>query len=75
MQVLIDGPESKVPRGQIRLNQLHLTKFKVNYPYTASTAVVRKAWAKAKIQERWQGSMWAKKLTAKKKVSFNTHIL
>lgn len=70
LQVLVDGPETKVPRGQMRLNELHLTKFKINFPYTASTRVVRKAWNAAKISEKWTESMWAKKVEAKKIVSF-----
>lgn len=68
LQVLVDGPESKVPRTQIRLNQLHLTKFRIKFPYAASTRIVRKAWNDAKINEKWTESMWAKKLEAKEKV-------
>lgn len=68
LQVLIDGPGSNVPRQQMRLNQLHLTKFRVKFPYTASTRIVRKAWKDGKINEKWADSMWAKKLEAKEKV-------
>lgn len=53
----------------MRLNQLHLTKFKISFPYTASTRVVRKAWKSNKIDEKWNESMWAKKVEAKKKVN------
>ncbi|XP_074038210.1 ribosomal protein L14 [Leptinotarsa decemlineata] len=66
-RVLVDGPESNVPRGQIRLNQLHLTKFRIKFPYTASTRVVRKAWNDSKINEKWDESVWAKKVAAKEK--------
>ncbi|KAK9728435.1 Ribosomal protein L14 [Popillia japonica] len=66
-RVLIDGPGSNVPRQQMRLNQLHLTKFRVKFPYTASTRIVRKAWKDGKINEKWADSMWAKKLEAKEK--------
>ncbi|KAL1516614.1 hypothetical protein ABEB36_000503 [Hypothenemus hampei] len=64
-RVLVDGPETNVPRGQIRLNQLHLTKFRIKHPFTASTRVVRKAWKDGKITENWQNSVWAKKVAAK----------
>lgn len=69
LQVLIDGPESQVPRSQIRLSQLHLTKFRLKFPYTGSTKVVRKAWKAAEVDEKWGKSVWAQKLEAKKKVS------
>lgn len=59
-----------MPRGQIRLNQLHLTKFKISFPFTASTRVVRSAWKKAEINKKWSESMWAKKVEAKKIVSY-----
>nr|ACY71253.1 ribosomal protein L14 [Chrysomela tremula] len=66
-RVLVDGPESGVSRSQIRLNQLHLTKFRIRFPYTASTRVVRKAWNTEKISEKWAESIWAKKVAAKEK--------
>ncbi|KAK2584009.1 hypothetical protein KPH14_006466 [Odynerus spinipes] len=66
-RVLVDGPTSKVPRGQMRLNELHLTKFRLRFPYTGSTRVVRKAWENGKIDELWKKTMWARKVEAKKK--------
>ncbi|KAJ8922145.1 hypothetical protein NQ315_004080 [Exocentrus adspersus] len=66
-RVLVDGPTSNVPRGQIRLNQLHLTKFRIKFPFTASTRVVRKAWSDAKVDEKWSESVWAKKIASKEK--------
>ncbi|CAG9761622.1 unnamed protein product [Ceutorhynchus assimilis] len=66
-RVLVDGPETKVPRTQIRINQLHLTKFKINHPFTASTRVVRKAWKDGKVLENWENSVWSKKIAAKEK--------
>ncbi|KAG5882918.1 60S ribosomal protein L14 [Gonioctena quinquepunctata] len=66
-RVLVDGPETNVPRGQIRLNQLHLTKFRIRFPYASSTRVVRKAWADGKINEKWSESVWSKKVEAKQK--------
>ncbi|RZF46147.1 hypothetical protein LSTR_LSTR013105 [Laodelphax striatellus] len=66
-KALVDGPETGVPRSQIRLNQLHLTKFRMKFPFTASTKVVRTAWKKDKIDEKWKESIWAKKVAAKKR--------
>nr|QIB02616.1 ribosomal protein L14 [Eucryptorrhynchus scrobiculatus] len=65
-RVLVDGPETNVPRGQIRLNQLHLTKFRIKYPFTASSKVVRKAWKDGKVLENFENSVWANKIAAKK---------
>ncbi|XP_066256316.1 large ribosomal subunit protein eL14 [Euwallacea similis] len=66
-RVLVDGPETNVPRSQIRLNQLHLTKFRITHPFCASTRVVRKAWKSEKVLENWENSVWAKKVAAKQK--------
>ncbi|XP_033325536.1 ribosomal protein L14 isoform X2 [Megalopta genalis] len=66
-RVLVDGPSSHVPRTGMRLNQLHLTKFRIRFPYTGSTRVVRKAWESANIDELWKQTMWARKVEAKKK--------
>ncbi|BET00069.1 ribosomal protein L14 [Nesidiocoris tenuis] len=66
-RALIDGPETGVPRHDIRLNQLHLTKFRIKFPFTAGTRVVRKAWKDSKVNEQWSQSMWARKVEAKKK--------
>ncbi|KAI5645464.1 ribosomal protein l14 domain-containing protein [Phthorimaea operculella] len=66
-RALVDGPGSGVSRQQIRLNQLHLTKFRLKYPFTAPTRVVRKAWTDAKLNEKWAESQWATKLANKEK--------
>ena len=66
-RVLVDGPASSVPRCEMRLRQLHLTKFRLRFPYTGSTRVVRKAWETANISELWKQTMWARKVEAKKK--------
>ncbi|KAF3423183.1 hypothetical protein E2986_02940 [Frieseomelitta varia] len=67
LQVLVDGPASNVPRCEMRLNELHLTKFRIRFPYTGSTRVVRKAWEAANINDLWKETMWARKVEAKKK--------
>ncbi|XP_017765340.1 PREDICTED: 60S ribosomal protein L14-like [Eufriesea mexicana] len=66
-RVLVDGPASNVPRCEMRLNELHLTKFRIRFPYTGSTRVVRKAWETANINNLWKQTMWAGKVEAKKK--------
>ncbi|CAK1556182.1 unnamed protein product [Leptosia nina] len=66
-RVLVDGPGSGVPRQKIRLNQLHLTKFRLSFPFTAPTRIVRKAWTDAKLDEKWAASQWAQKLANKEK--------
>ncbi|XP_043286791.1 60S ribosomal protein L14 [Venturia canescens] len=66
-RVLVDGPASNIPRGQMRLSDLHLTKFRLRFPHTGSTRIVRKAWEAAKVDEKWSETMWAKKVEAKKK--------
>uniref|UniRef100_A0A1B6D4V2 Large ribosomal subunit protein eL14 n=1 Tax=Clastoptera arizonana TaxID=38151 RepID=A0A1B6D4V2_9HEMI len=66
-KALIDGPETGVPRGEIRLNQLHLTKFRIKFPYNGPTRIVRSAWKLGQIDEKWAGSVWQKKVDAKNK--------
>ena len=60
-RVLIDGPCTGVARQEYRMNNLHLTKFKLNFPYTAPTRVIRKAWTEADISAKWAQTVWAKK--------------
>lgn len=72
LQVLVDGPSSNVPRCEMRLNELHLTKFRLRFPFTGSTRIVRKAWQAGNIDELWKETMWARKVEAKKKVSAST---
>ncbi|EFN65932.1 60S ribosomal protein L14, partial [Camponotus floridanus] len=67
-RVLVDGPSTGVPRCEMRLNELHLTKFRIRFPFSGSTRVVRKAWDAADINELWKQTMWARKVEAKKKV-------
>ncbi|KAF7990777.1 hypothetical protein HCN44_000582 [Aphidius gifuensis] len=64
---LIDGPESNVPRCQINLKSLHLTKFKISIPYTGSTKVIRKAWINSRVEEKWRSSLWGQKVENKNK--------
>jgi hypothetical protein len=52
----------------MRLNQLHLTKHKISFPFTGHTKAVRKAWIKNKIDEKWVAGIWAQKIEAKRQV-------
>jgi hypothetical protein len=69
LKVLIDGPISKVPRQQYPVSQLHLTKFKVQFPFTAPTRVVKKALEDFSIKEKWGQTLWAERAKAKYIVS------
>ncbi|KAL1451362.1 hypothetical protein WDU94_005747 [Cyamophila willieti] len=60
--VLVDGPETGVIRSSLRLNQLHLTKLKINFPFNARTKVVRKAWKDGEVADKWSKSLWAQKV-------------
>ncbi|KAG7209576.1 hypothetical protein KM043_015653 [Ampulex compressa] len=66
-KVLVDGPATGVARAEMRLNELHLTKFRLRFPYTSSTRTVRNAWEAADVNALWKDTMWAKKVEAKKK--------
>lgn len=68
-QVLVDGPETGVPRQKLRLSQLHLTKFKINFPFTGPTRLVRAAWKKADMDKKWAESVWAQRAANKQRVS------
>jgi len=42
---------SDVSRGEMRLDELHLTKFRLHFPFSGSSRVMRKAWDAANINE------------------------
>jgi large subunit ribosomal protein L14e len=52
-RVLVDGPESGVPRRPIHLNNVHLTRYRIKFAFTSPTRIVRKAWTDAKINEKF----------------------
>ncbi|CAH8499273.1 unnamed protein product [Dicrocoelium dendriticum] len=64
-RVLIDGPCSGVARQAISLKRLHLTKLSVQLPHGCGTASVRKVWEKNRLTEKWESTVWAKKLLRK----------
>uniref|UniRef100_A0A4D5R944 Large ribosomal subunit protein eL14 n=1 Tax=Scolopendra viridis TaxID=118503 RepID=A0A4D5R944_SCOVI len=65
-RALVDGPCSNVSRQPISFKRLHLTKFRIKFPHSASTRVVRNAWMKADVTKEWNETSWAKKLAAAK---------
>lgn len=67
---MVDGPVTGVPRQQYRLDDLHLTKFRLKFPYHAPTRVVRKAWKGAKLSQQFKHTEWAKKGKAIRRVSY-----
>lgn len=72
LQVLIDGPLSGVPRQAYPVNHLFLTKFRVKFPYTAPTRIVRKALTEFNLKEKWSSTQWAERAKAKRAVSTKT---
>ncbi|KAH8301273.1 hypothetical protein KR018_010135, partial [Drosophila ironensis] len=60
-RVLVDGPLTGVPRQEYRLNNLHLTKYRIKFPYTAPTRIVRKAWTESDLKAQWKVSPWSVK--------------
>ena len=65
--VLVDGPCTGVTRKAMSLKRLHLTKFKLNFPYGARSAVIKKQWEKDEINKLWAESTWAKKIANREK--------
>ncbi|KAH8327703.1 hypothetical protein KR074_010967, partial [Drosophila pseudoananassae] len=60
-RVLVDGPLTGVPRQEYRLSNLHLTKYRIKFPYTAPTRIVRKAWTESDLKAQWKVSPWSVK--------------
>lgn len=59
--MLVDGPLTGVPRQEYRLNNLHLTKYRIKFPFTAPTRIVRKAWVDSDLKAQWKVSPWSVK--------------
>ncbi|XP_052894565.1 60S ribosomal protein L14 [Anopheles moucheti] len=64
-RVLIDGPTNGVPRQQYAVNHLHLTKFRVRFPHTARTRVVRDALEKFDLKKKFEETRWNERSVAK----------
>lgn len=66
--MLVDGPCTNVSRQAYRLNNLHLTKFRLKFPYHAPTRIVRKQWVENELDKKWSESAWCQKAKNVKKV-------
>merc|ERR1712087_590177 len=64
--VLIDSPV-KDSRCKINMNNIQLTKFKLEFLYGAKTSTVKKAWAAADMCKQWEATPWAKNIVKKNK--------
>ena len=66
---LIDGPEdiTGVRRQVITFRRIALTDLTVKIARIARAKTLKKAWAEADIENKWNASSWAKKLAAKRK--------
>ncbi|GFY65554.1 60S ribosomal protein L14 [Trichonephila inaurata madagascariensis] len=64
-RALIDGPCTDVKRQAIHFKRLRLTKFRIMFPHSAGSNVVRKLWEKENITEKWKETTTAKKIAAR----------
>mmetsp|Transcript_1944 Transcript_1944/g.3862 ORF Transcript_1944/g.3862 Transcript_1944/m.3862 type:complete len:134 (-) Transcript_1944:773-1174(-) len=66
---LIDGPEdiTGVSRQVIPYKRIALTDLTVKISRNARSKTLKKAWAEAEIESKWEKTSWAKKLASKKK--------
>merc|ERR1711976_1025546 len=62
--VIIDSPK-KDSRKKINMNNMQLTKFKLEFLHGARTATVKKAWEAAGIDAKGAETAWAKKIVKK----------
>merc|ERR1712066_220430 len=58
--VIIDSP-TKDSRQKINMNNIQLTKFKLEFLYGAKTSTVKKAWEAADMSAKWAETAWFKK--------------
>merc|ERR1712165_694209 len=64
--VIIDSP-TKDTRQKINMNNIQLTKFKLEFIYGAKTSTVKKAWAAADLTAKWEATSWAQNIVKKAK--------
>merc|ERR1711979_91983 len=62
--VLIDSPK-KDSRCKINMNNIQLTKFKLEFLHGARTSTVKKAWEAAGMDAKWAETAWAKQIVKK----------
>ncbi|CCE62549.1 hypothetical protein TPHA_0C03990 [Tetrapisispora phaffii CBS 4417] len=66
-KVLIDGPETGVPRQTVILGHVVLTPLTFALTRGARTATVSKKWSSAGVTEKWATSTWAKKIAQRER--------
>ncbi|EDO16839.1 hypothetical protein Kpol_1056p40 [Vanderwaltozyma polyspora DSM 70294] len=66
-KVLIDGPETGVPRQAINLGQVVLTPLTFALPRGSRTSTVSKKWLAAGVTEKWNATSWAKKIAQRER--------
>ncbi|GFR09450.1 60S ribosomal protein L14 [Trichonephila clavata] len=64
-RALVDGPCTDVKRQAMHFKRLRLTKFKIVFPHSAGSKVVRQQWEKENITEKWKETATAKKIAAR----------
>merc|ERR1712193_340336 len=52
-------------RTKINMNNIQLTKFKIEFMHGARSATVKKAWAAADVDAKWAATKWAQKIAKK----------
>merc|ERR1711937_1112027 len=60
--VIIDSPTKD---SRTNMNNIQLTKFKIEFMHGARSATVKKAWAAADVDARWAATNWAQKIAKK----------
>jgi len=65
-RALIDGPSTNVTRQSYLLKRLHLTRFRLKFPHSCRSKVIRKVWEKNDISGKWAQTKWAKRLERRK---------
>ncbi|CCK68317.1 60S ribosomal protein eL14 KNAG_0A06610 [Huiozyma naganishii CBS 8797] len=66
-KVLVDGPESGVPRQSVNLSQIVLTPLTFSLTRGARTSTVSKKWTAAGVSDKWAASSWAKKIAQRQR--------
>ncbi|GFW50449.1 60S ribosomal protein L14 [Trichonephila clavipes] len=64
-RALVDGPCTDVKRQAVHFKRLRLTKFRIMFPHSAGSKVVRQLWEKENITEKWKETTAAKKIAAR----------
>jgi len=65
-RALIDGPATGVMRQGYLLKCLHLTRFRLKFPHSCNSKVIRLAWEKNDITSQWSKTKWAQRLEKRK---------